>query len=143
ALPLLQKSATTYSEHRECFACHHQAAAVLACSTARAHGFAIDTDVFDQQVKFTWDGMTKGRDNYRKGKGLGGQVATAGYALWTLEAGGHAADETTAAMAEYLLLRNDKLPYWEVISNRPPSEATNFTTTYLALRGLRRFGTSE
>src|SRR5207302_1279624 len=50
ALPLLQKSATTYTEHRDCFACHHQAAAVLALATARAHGFAIDADVLDQQV---------------------------------------------------------------------------------------------
>lgn len=143
ALPLLQRSATTYTEHRECFACHHQAAAVLACSTARAHGFAIDADVLDQQVKFTLDGMTKGRDNYRKGKGLGGQVATAGYALWTLEAGKHPPDETTAAMAEYVLLRDEKLPNWKVNSNRPPSEASDFTTTYLALRGLRAYGTAE
>src|SRR5438067_8275546 len=87
--------------------------------------------------------MTKGRDNYRKGKGLGRQVATAGYALWALEAGKHPPDETTAAMAEYLLLRDDKFPNWKVNSNRPPSEASDFTTTYLALRGLRTFGTAD
>src|SRR5207249_7388294 len=45
ALPLLEKSATTYTEHRECFACHHKAAAVLALAAARSHGFAIDAEI--------------------------------------------------------------------------------------------------
>src|SRR5262249_50553229 len=68
---------------------------------------------------------------------------TAGYALLTLEAGGWKPDETTAAVAEYLLLRDKDSDHWRSTSHRPPSEASPFTTTYLALRGLRAFGTPE
>src|SRR5262249_25063360 len=31
--------------------------------------------------------------------------------------------------------------HWRTTSNRPPSEVSNFTPTYLALRGLRKWGT--
>ncbi len=83
------------------------------------------------------------RDNYRKGQGTGGQADTAGYALFTLEVGGWKPDATTAAVAEYLLLRNKDSDHWPTTSRRPPSEASSFTTTYLALRGLKTFGTPE
>jgi hypothetical protein len=78
-----------------------------------------------------------------KGRGTGGQVDTAGYALWTLEMSGWKPDQTTAAVAEYLLQYNKDLDHWKTTSNRPPSEASVFTTTYVALRGLKSYGTTE
>src|SRR5207248_3260094 len=33
--------------------------------------------------------------------------------------------------------------HWKATSNRPPSEASDLTTTYLAVRGLKTFGTGE
>ena len=33
--------------------------------------------------------------------------------------------------------------HWRTASNRPPSEASDFTPTYLALRGLRHWGTKD
>src|SRR5207245_9793706 len=50
---------------------------------------------------------------------------------------------TTRAVAEYFLLRDQDADFWRVTSRRPPSEASSFTTTYLALRGLRAFATAE
>jgi hypothetical protein len=70
-------------------------------------------------------------------------VDTAGYALWTLELGGWDPDETTAAVTEYLLRYNRNLEHWRNTSNRPPSEASPFTATYLAVRALQTFGTPE
>lgn len=66
---------------------------------------------------------------------------TAGYALWTLEAAEWQADETTAAVTEYLLQRHKDVDYWKLSSVRPPMEASDFTTTYLALRSLGAYGT--
>src|SRR5439155_15629412 len=71
------------------------------------------------------------------------QADTAGYALWTLEMGDRKPDATTAAVAEYLLVFQKDNDHWRATSKRPPSEASDFTTTYLALRGLRMFGTAE
>jgi hypothetical protein len=143
ALPLLHKGAAGYIDHRQCFACHHQALPMLALTTARARGFEVDEQELVRQLKFTAQSLTKNRDGYEQGRGQGGQVDTAGYALWTLELAGGKPDSTTSAVAEYLLLRYADLDYWRATSKRPPSEASSFTTTYLALRGLQVFGGPE
>lgn len=67
---------------------------------------------------------------------------TAGYALWALEAGGWKADEATAAVSTYLVSDKDAEP-WRSSSNRPPSEASHFTATYLAIRALDAFAAKE
>lgn len=140
SLPLLQKSATEYTKQRQCFSCHHQALPLLALTTAQSRGFAVSAEVVEKQLRHTADVLAKNRDNYRKGQGTGGRVDTAGYALFTLELGGWPADDTTAAVTEYLLLIDKDAKHWRVSGQRPPSEYTSFSTTYLALRALRRFG---
>jgi hypothetical protein len=143
ALPLIQKGSNGHRTQRTCFACHHQAIPIFAMTTARSRGISIEEEDVQKHLKFIADFLDKNRDNYREGRGQGGQVDTAGYALWTLEAGGWKPDETTAAVAEYLLLRHKDLDHWRGTSNRPPPEASSFTTTYLAIRGLQTFGTAE
>jgi hypothetical protein len=143
ALPLIQKGAAGHMEHRTCFACHNQAIPILAMTTARSRGFAVADEEVQKHTRFIAAFLDTNRKNFLKGKGTGGQADTAGYALWTLELGGHEADATTAAVAEYLLLHHKDLTHWRATSNRPPSEASSFTTTYLALRGLQTYGTAE
>jgi squalene cyclase len=58
-----------------------------------------------------------------------------------LAGAGYAATDTTAAVAEYLLQRHQDKGFWQNTSNRPPSEAGVFTTTYVALYGLSSYGT--
>ena len=75
------------------------------------------------------------------GPGTAGRPATtAGYALFTLELAGHQPDDITAAVAEYLLKFQSNRDHWETTANRPPTEASHFTTTYLAIRGLKVWG---
>jgi len=143
SLKLLEDSAAKYTEHRQCFSCHHQALPVLAFTTAKARGFDVSEKGLAHQLKFTADFLAKNRDNYLKGKGQGGQADTAGYALFALHAGGWKADATTAAVVEYLLLRDKDRGFWQVTSQRPPTEASSFTTTYLALEGLKNYGPDE
>ncbi len=143
SLPPLQKGATEYIKHRECFSCHNQALPVFALSAARGRGFAVSDEARQQALRFTADSLARGKDNYLKGRGQGGQADTAGYALFGLSAGGWRPDETTAAVAEYLLQRDADRDHWQNVSRRPPSENSPFTTTYLALRGLRAFAAEE
>lgn len=142
-LPLLQDGAAGHRENRTCFACHNQSLPILAVTTARSRGLAIDEEELHKHLEFIDTFLAKNRDNYLKGRGQGGQVDTAGYALWTLEVGGWKPNATTAAVAEYLVLYNKDLGYWRNVSNRPPSEASPFTASYLALRGLQSFATAE
>lgn len=143
SLPLLMKGAAGHRENRTCFACHNQGPPLMAIAAAKAKGFTIDQEEFDRELTFIADFLGKNRDNYLLGKGTGGQADTAGYALWTLADGGWKPDATTAAVAEYLLLRHKDRDHWPSSSNRPPSEATPLATTYVALRGLADYGIAD
>lgn len=98
SLPLLEKGARGSMEKRkQCFTCHNQGMPIMALTTARDRGFAIDVENLRQQVKFTADFLERNQTNYLAGEGQGGQALTAGYALWALENGGWKSDATTAA----------------------------------------------
>jgi hypothetical protein len=143
ALPLIEKGAAGHKAQRTCFACHHQAIPLLAMTTARGRGVAVNEEEIQKHLLFIAKFLSTNRANYLKGRGQGGAVDTAGYALWTLEMGDWRHDKTTSAVAEYVLLYRKDLDHWLTTSNRPPSEVSPFTTTYLAVRGLQTFGTPE
>jgi len=144
SLPLLEKGARGSMEKRkQCFTCHNQALPVLGLTTAHGRGFAIDLEHLQEEIRFTAAFLDKNRASYLEGRGQGGAADTAGYALWTLENGGWKPDATTAAVAEYLLLFQKDLDHWKPASRRPPTEQSLFTSTHVALRGLRTFGTPE
>lgn len=144
SLPLLEAGARGSLEQRaRCFTCHNQGLPILALTVARTRGFSIDREHLQRHLEHIAGFLRKNAENYREGRGTGGQADTAGYALWTLESGGWTADDVTAAVAEYLLRFQSERDHWEAVSRRPPSEQSHFTTTYLALRGLRTYGTSE
>jgi hypothetical protein len=144
SLPLLTAGARGSMEQRgRCFTCHSQALPIMALGVARSRGFEIDSEELTRQLEFTAAFLHRNREVLSKGKGLGGQVNTAGSALEALAAGGWKPDETTAAAAEYLLLWQKNLPHWSPSSQRPPTQSSPFTATYLALLGLRNFGTED
>jgi hypothetical protein len=143
ALPLLWKGAEGHVARKTCFACHNQGIPILAFTTARERGLSVpDTDL-KKQLDFIAAFLAGNKDNYREGKGQGGQVDTAGYALFSLELGGWKPDATTEAVVEYLLLRDKEIDHWRSSGNRPPSEDSDFTPTYFAIRALRKWGTPD
>jgi hypothetical protein len=144
SLPLLTTGARGSMEKRDrCFTCHNQGLPIMALTTAQSRGFKIDAEELQKQVKFTADFLDKNRTNYLTGRGQGGQALTAGYALWALENGGWKSDATTDAVAEYLLRWQKDLDHWKPQTIRPPTEESLFTVSYVALRGLKQFGTPE
>jgi hypothetical protein len=143
SLPLLETAARGSMEKRkQCFTCHNQALPIMALTTARSRGITIDAENLRRQLQFTADFLGKNRTNYLDGRGQGGQALTAGYALWTLEMGGWKSDETTGAVAEFLLKFQNDLDHWKPQTVRPPSEESLFTVSFVALRALRMFGTT-
>lgn len=144
SLPLLEAgSKGSLEKRKQCFTCHNQGLPIQVATLARARGFAIDAENLQKQVQFTADFLAKNRTNYREGRGQGGQIDTAGFALWALENGGWKPDETTAAVTEYLLVFQKDLEHWKPQAQRPPAERSFFTSTHVALRGLKTFGTPE
>ncbi len=140
ALPVIEAGARGSAEERRCFTCHHQGLPILAAVEARKHGFAIDEVNLQRQVDHTVAHLKRGQSNYKKGIGQGGKADTAGMALWSLEAVERPPDEVTNDVVHFLLTWNATTPHWRPQSDRPPSEGSLFTSTYLAVRALEAYG---
>lgn len=140
ALPLLQNAAEGHVAKKTCFACHNQTPSMLAITAASERGFTIKNEDLSKQMKFVAEFLDRNRENFKQGKGTGGQVDSAGAALFTLELGRWKPDATTEAVVEYLLLRDKNADHWRPASNRPPTVASPFTTNYLAIRALKKWG---
>lgn len=144
SLPLLVAGAKGSMEQRkQCFTCHNQGVPLMALVAARGRGFEVDADHLQTQLTFIDAFLERNKQNYLEGKGTGGQADTAGYALFTLARGGWKPTPATAAVAHYLLVYQKDMDHWEATSRRPPSEQSHFTTTFLALQGLKAYGTPE
>ena len=141
ALPLLVKAATRHTEQKTCFACHNQAFPLTALAAARDRGMTLDYEILVAQSDHIYEFLSENKEKFATGKGTGGQVDTAGWALYALEQVGRTPDEVTAAVAEYLLKRDADRGYWRTTSIRPPSEASSFAASYLVVRGLKAWGT--
>jgi prenyltransferase beta subunit len=143
SLTLLRAAAKGHIEKKSCFGCHNQAFPMLAFSKANKRRFEIPKEEIKEQADFTLEFLKKNQEKYSEGKGTGGEADTAGYALLTLELAGVKPNETTDAVVKYFLKHQAANGYWKVTSNRPPSEASHFTTNYLALGALRVWGSPK
>ena len=142
SIPLLEKTTVGTSEHRGCFTCHGHAMPVVALVEARRRGFLIDENNIREQLEHTLADLEVGKERYLDGRGQGGGFTRAGYALWMLQEAGWGPDEITAIVSGYLV-RDEKADHWKSNSNRPPTEFSPFTATYLALEAIDQFGTEE
>jgi squalene cyclase len=115
----------------------------LALAAAQQRGWKVDEAEIARQTAHITAFLDQNREKYLQGKGQGGQADTAGYALWTLAAWRVPPSPTTEAVVEYLLKRHQDKDHWPNSSQRPPSEASPFTTTFLALYGLNAYGTED
>jgi len=143
ALPVLAAGAAGHAEKKTCFACHNQAHPMAAFGAAHERGFALPDDLLTGQTGHVHEFLDSNKDKFRAGQGTGGQVDTAGWALFTLERGGQKPDDVTEAVVEYLLKKDAAKDRWPSTSNRPPTEASIFTANYVAVRGVQKWGTVE
>lgn len=137
SLPLLERSSAFALQERACFTCHHGAHPSLVLHDAWARGFRINTGNFEDQLARAYLGLVQDGPRFKEGWAIAGTPDGPGTALWMLEAAGWQPDATTAAAAEYFLDQNRQLDHWVPPMRRPPTVGSEFTTTYLVLRGLR------
>jgi N-acyl-D-amino-acid deacylase len=139
ALPLVQKAAASYPNHRTCFSCHHQTLPMLAMVAARAKGLEIDETLLQSQADFTHDSFKEKVKSMREGRGVGGAAMTAGYALWALDLAGRSREEVSEAMVAYILKTQRPDGTWPLGGRRPPLEESQVTGGVLASIGMRKF----
>lgn len=143
AVPLLEAGSAGSADQRECFTCHSQAVPVFALTAAARSGFRVDPKNLERQIEHTVTHLQRGYEGYTAGKGQGGQVLTAGYALWTLDVARHPPDETTTAVAQYLQEYQKDQSHWSHHGDRPPTSGSDFTATFVSLRGLLKYSPSS
>jgi N-acyl-D-amino-acid deacylase len=131
AVRLIDRTSASFLTTRACFTCHTQTLSAMVLRDARNIGFEIDEANFKRQYERAIEDLS------------GTRVDMKGYALWALDIGQHAPDDKTEAMVEYVLNYEKELGTWKITVDRPPAEASNFTTNYVALRGLNRYGSAK
>ena len=143
SLPLLQKSAVTYVEKKDCFSCHHQALPAVTVARARRAGLAVDAEATGEQSDFTAEYFGGRAKRVRVGEGVPGGAYSAGYALWGLHADGRKPDSVTDDLVAYLRTKHRHDGSWRIRTHRPPLEDSDFTATALSLRGLQLYAGQE
>lgn len=133
AVQLVERTSKIFLEKRTCFTCHTQTLSVIVLKDARRVGFEIDETNFKRQYERAFEESMFG----------GVRVDTVGYALWALDIGQHAPNEKTEQFVGYLLNYEKELGIWKTTVDRPPAEASNFTTNYVALRGVNRYASEK
>jgi N-acyl-D-amino-acid deacylase len=141
-LQRIQQGASNYPEKRQCFSCHHQALPVFVLTSAQKRGLDIEPARIKDMVQFSLKSFRK-HNLLIQGQGVGGANTTVGYALATLASTNYTPDETTAALVRFLLVRQRNDGAWTPTTNRPPTEGSLFTSTALALAGLKKYGSRE
>ncbi len=143
SLKLLQSSQAVYSEKRACYSCHHQSLTTMAVSLAGRHGFDIDKELLEAQAKVTLKFFARRIDKMKQGENMPGGPYTPAYALVGLAEIKQSSDETTNAMVSYLLKTQKKDGRWKMPTHRPPLEHSDFTSTSLSIRALRKFASES
>lgn len=140
SLERIEAGVKNYPKHRQCFSCHHQAMAILSMTAAQQRGFKVDAELLAKQVTFSLKSF-RNKSLIATGKGVGGDSVAIVYALHALAAAKHAPDDTTAAMVNYLLVKQRKDGAWPIpaFGDRRPTMGSLFTNTGLAMLALKKY----
>ena len=82
ALPLLQKSAVSFSTKAACFSCHHHTLPILSLNAAKAQGLPVEA--LDKLTKSALEGLDPAPKAGRS-ESCSGSDARPAWGLWTLE----------------------------------------------------------
>lgn len=141
SLPLLQRTASIFTQKGSCVSCHHTSLTALTVAAARKNGFTVDEQMARNQVKNIGSFLEIWRERVLQGVGMGGESITVGYSLLGLAAENYPRDAATDAMARFVQLRQWPDGRWQVAAHRPPLESNDdIPVTALSLRALQVYG---
>ncbi|HJZ58382.1 MAG TPA: prenyltransferase/squalene oxidase repeat-containing protein [Gemmataceae bacterium] len=156
SLPLLQQGARTFRERSEgrCIACHHQGPLQLVVALARERGFRIDEELERAELDRIRGFYARRQELYRRAltdpdaarqaDRFGNFTVHVGYWLSGYAAEGGPSDEATATAALFLASRQAADGHWDFDDTaRAPLQASDFTTTALAVRVLQKYGPKD
>ena len=141
SIALLQKSGPEFVKVSGCSSCHHQSLPQMAFAVAREHGFAVDPQIAQQQMKAVVAMFKPMREQMMQGKeNFPDPAISVSYSLIGLAAEGYAPDPTTEAMAHLVSTQQTADGNFRTIPGRPPIESSVISATALSLRALQLYG---
>jgi ankyrin repeat protein len=139
SLPLLQRNDVTFLKKSGCVSCHNNTLTAMAVSAARARGLSVNDDVARQQLHAIATYLSSWRERALQGVGIAGDADTISYLLLGLGAEHYAPDDTTAAMARFLLRQQTPAGQWRIFAHRPPIESSDVEVTAVSMRALQTY----
>ena len=134
-LPLLQSSALKFTDKMRCVSCHHQSMVGLTVSMARARGFPVDEKIVQEERASVLEEF-RAKPGIVIGSGPLDPLL-APWALWSLGAEKQEPTWATDSLVQYLVIHQCSDGSWKKAVYRPPADASDFTATALAVRGLQ------
>ncbi|HTA42361.1 MAG TPA: ankyrin repeat domain-containing protein [Bryobacteraceae bacterium] len=144
ALPVLEKSATTFVNKRACISCHHNILPILVLNLARERGVAIDSAALAAVEDKTFRVLTgpPALDDAIQATTLNDPTPNDSFLLMAAHAGGLAPDLTTAIYARRLA-NWQRDSHWITSDFRPPHSSSMFTATASAVRAISLYMPAE
>jgi len=138
-LPLIEPTGEPVFKNRTCVSCHSNSLPAMTVALARQKGFAVNEELAKKELGYAIGADMPFFEPMRLGTTIGGGSTTMGYTLMEMAAAGYAADAFTDAHVHYLTIHQSPDGPWRHTSYRPPEEYTAFTTTAVALRGIKLY----
>lgn len=135
ALSLLQSSGAAFTARKSCVSCHHQSLPAMAVGLAKRRGISVDEKIAAQERGAVVNTLAKNRERILLGGGVTDDLVPA-YTLVALAAEDQKPSPLTDALVQFLALRQKRDGSWHTPVYRPPHDASDFTFTALAIRGL-------
>jgi hypothetical protein len=162
SLPLLQAGAKSFRERSEgrCISCHHQGLVLPSVALARSRGFNVDEVLAREEIERVHGFYARRQARYEAAlkdsaaaaevDRFGNFTVHAGYWLWALAAEKVPPDEALATAVRQLSGKQwvfgNQSPgegHWSFTDvARAPMQASDFTTTALAVFAIKQYGTS-
>ena len=154
SLPLIQSSAATFASKMKCISCHNHSLPQMTVGLARERGFTADVkqaNTVDASVYGLFahakDLMQAATVSKEADKQLDFMLVdpapSMGYVMAGMEGSRQKPDAVTGLMAQYIARKQGENGAWPVLTARPPMEASEFASTALAVRALKRYGTDN
>jgi ankyrin repeat protein len=144
ALPMLQKSASSFVEKRACFSCHHNALSILTLHMARDRGFSIDEKVLAAVELKTFREIRNPNalDDAVQAVNLSDPTPNESLLLMAAHASEVSSDTVTGAIAQRMATWQ-RDGHWVSSDFRPPHSSSPFTATATAIRAIRLYMPGE